>query len=124
MNQLDMFEEPACDGCGHDLSFHFDGLCQHRMCPCESLPYQAHSETSREAAIMAAPNAKTLRAEVLKLLRQGGPMTDEAIQRTLRMDPNTQRPRRVELVKGGFVKDSGLKGTTSSGRKAVLWEAI
>lgn len=88
-----------------------------------TLPYQPHSETSREAAEELEPKASTLRAKVLDYIRKTGRVTDEQLQEALNMNPSTQRPRRVELVKMGLICDSGTTAITRSGRRAVLWEA-
>jgi hypothetical protein len=88
------------------------------------LPYVATSETSQAAAKSVVPNARTLRAAVLRVIQALGPLTDEQIQEALHMNPSTQRPRRVELVEGGHVRDSGRRAKTRSGRSAVLWEAV
>lgn len=82
-------------------------------------PYQAHSATSRQAAVSVATKAPALRELVFEALRQR-PMTDEEIAHALNMSPNTARPRRVELVKAGRVCEVG-KSITASGRAAVLW---
>ena len=86
-------------------------------------PYQTHSDTSQRAAVAIEPKAGTLRDSVLSFLR--GRMdrgaTDEEIQRFLEMDPSTQRPRRIELVQAGLVRNSGGTRTTTSGRQAVIW---
>ena len=84
-------------------------------------PAQRHSETSVEAAEAIEPNAGTLRAAVLEYLRSCERATDEQIQIALGMNPSTERPRRIELVDAGLVIDSGFKGTTASGRNAVMW---
>lgn len=84
------------------------------------LPFQSHSPTSRAAATAAAPSAQTTRSRVLQIVRANGPMTDQQIQDALKMDPSTERPRRVELVNDGFIEAQG-EGTTKTGRKAVLW---
>lgn len=78
--------------------------------------------TSSFAADRIRPQANTLRLLVLGFLEEHGPCTDEAIQQGLKMNPSTERPRRIELVKLGYVRDSGLRGTTISGRAATLWE--
>jgi hypothetical protein len=49
--------------------------------------------------------------------------TDEEIQDILGMNPSTQRPRRVELVDAGLIRDSGATRKTRSGRPAVVWVA-
>ena len=95
-------------------------------CVCE-LPFVAHSETSRDAAA-SLPNAGTLRALIYWYLvadaGTGNGHTDEELQADLAMPPSTQRPRRVELVKAGLVRDSGRVRKTRSGRNAVVWEAV
>lgn len=92
------------------------------------LKYVRGSETSKEAAIAAEPKALTQRRKVLNILRyhqrnfrEG--LTDHQMQELLHMNPSTQRPRRVELVKAGLVKDSGRFDITPSGRRAVVWVA-
>ena len=100
---------------------------RHRPCPActpeQSAPHQPHSETSREAAEEIRPVAGELRKAVFVYIKQHGGATDEEVQKALEMSPNTQRPRRVELVDRGMVRDSGQKRRTKSGRKAVVWEA-
>lgn len=77
------------------------------------------SDTSQAAAKQI--DAKTIRGRVLRFLARGS-ATDETMQRELRINPSTQRPRRVELVERGLVRDSGRRQQTSSGRKAIVWE--
>jgi hypothetical protein len=86
-------------------------------------PCQAHSETSREAAaiLQAGGRRHALREEVLGLLLREGPMTDEEMQRKTGMNPSTQRPRRVELLRLGLVKATGETRRTASGRRAAVW---
>lgn len=40
------------------------------------------------------------------------------------MGGSTERPRRVELVEGGHVVDSGLRRLTRSRRFAVVWRVV
>lgn len=87
-------------------------------------PYRRGSSTSREAAERIEGAGSALRGRVLGALRTRGPMTDEELQVVLAMDPSTQRPRRVELVRLGLVRDSGARRPTLSGRSATLWEAV
>lgn len=89
-----------------------------------SPPAQRHSETSKKAAESVAHLSATQRENVLIYLRQVGPATDETIQIELGMNPSTERPRRVELVNLGLVRDSGRRARTASGRTAVVWEAV
>lgn len=91
----------------------------------ETLPFQPHSGTSREAAEAMRPDAAGDRAAVLGLLsRVLVGMTDEEIQCALKLNPSTERPRRIELVGRGQVRDSGKKRRTKSGRMATIWEAV
>ena len=88
-------------------------------------PYQPHSQTSREAAQKITLVAPTCSQRVLAYLKRcsGFGATDSQIQSALNMNPSTQRPRRIELVKKGLVKDSGRKRKTKRGWNAVVWIA-
>lgn len=90
----------------------------------DSVPFQSHSPTSKEAAKSIAPDAATLRGLVYRTL-QGHPegLCDQEIQTLTGLDANTERPRRIELVKLGLAIDSGRLRATRSGRMAVVWEA-
>lgn len=85
-------------------------------------PAVSGSATSAMAADSLEP--KTLNAmqlRVLELLRENtAGLTDEEMQQRLRMNPSTQRPRRIELVRRGLVAEAGTR-KTSSGRMAVVW---
>ena len=90
--------------------------------PLYSPPAQEHSITSRLAAIAAKPKAGTQRQRVLAMLQcLPAGATDEEMQIALKMNPSTQRPRRIELVAAGLAQDSGITRTTRSGRRAVVW---
>lgn len=84
-------------------------------------PRQRHSETSCDAADKIEPKAPTLREKVLHVISELGGLTDAECQQVLHLDPSTQRPRRIELVRMGLVVDSGAKRRTRSGRLAVIW---
>jgi len=87
------------------------------------IKYQEHSATSFGSAMEIESDADTLRGRVLRcILGSGGGLTDEEMQQGLNLNPSTQRPRRVELVERGLVRDSGLQRKTRSGRNAVIWE--
>jgi hypothetical protein len=83
------------------------------------------SATSRVAAVEAVPLTGSKRADVYALIRSQKDYgaTDEEIQTYLDMNPSTQRPRRVELVDAGLIRDSGTTRQTRSGRPAVVWVA-
>jgi hypothetical protein len=93
--------------------------------PVESPPYQVHNECSREAAQAIAPAAGTLRAAVLHCITVAGPqgMTDEEGCSMSEMNPSTWRPRRGELEKGGFIRNSGRTRKSTAGRDMVVWVA-
>ena len=80
------------------------------------------SATSKAAALSVAPRTGTQRRRVLDAIAASGGLTDEEIQARLAMNPSTQRPRRVELVEGGWIKDSGARRPSSSGRESIVWE--
>jgi len=84
-------------------------------------PYQAHSETSLQAAIRALSFAKTARGKVYRYLRDQGleGATDAEMQAALGMRGSTQRPRRVELVDAGLVIDSQLRRD-----RGTVWVAV
>jgi hypothetical protein len=89
-------------------------------------PRQRHSETSGAAANAIRPRSTTLREKVLDFLRTRGDAgaTDEEIQDWLKMPASTERPRRIELVAMGLVKESRTRRTTRSGRAASVWVAV
>jgi hypothetical protein len=86
-------------------------------------PYVAGSEPSRKAAIDIQDIRTDLQRRVYKYIKDKGEKgaTDEETQFALAMNPSTQRPRRVELVDMGLVKDSGTTRKTASGRSATVW---
>lgn len=88
-------------------------------------PFVRSSPTSASAATAIAPASPTLRAQVLAFVRRRGALgaTDEEIQVGLRMNPSTERPRRVELCAAALLEDSGQRRKTRAGRMAVVWRA-
>ena len=89
-------------------------------------PYQPHSATSKAAADSAGVRAPSQRERVLRAIQMVGRLgaTDEEIQIALNINPSTQRPRRIELMDDGLVRDSGTTRRTRSGRRAVVWVAV
>jgi hypothetical protein len=88
----------------------------------EKPPAQRHSDTSRAAAESIAVVAGTLRHQVLAFIAEClDGATDELIQKGLGMAPNTERPRRIELLHAGLIWDRGTRHPTDSGRRAVAW---
>lgn len=89
------------------------------------MKYVSHSPASSQAAVAIEDRAGTLRRKVRDYLLNCGAdgATDQEIQAALQMDPNTQRPRRIELVEARKVLDSGKQRKTLSGRAATVWIA-
>jgi len=86
------------------------------------------ADTNIEAAAeRIEPTAGTLRAVVLEYVRNCGEIgaTDEEMQIALEMNPSTQRPRRQELEKMGFIRRMDrFTRPTRSGRSAVIFIAM
>jgi transcription initiation factor IIE alpha subunit len=97
----------------------FDGFVGRSAPP----PAQWHSPTSIAAAASMLGAAAHSRRRVYTLLLARGPLTDEEMQERLGMNPSTQRPRRIELVHAGLVRDSDQRRKTRSGRWAIVWTA-
>lgn len=89
------------------------------------MKYVRYSKTSRAAALSVEPHVDSWRGRVLAEYRAAlDGLTDEEVQRRLNLNPSTERPRRIELVEGGWLRDSGRTRLTASDRKAVVWEYI
>ena len=70
-------------------------------------PYQAHSDTSYDAAREIEGDLGALRRQVLDaIVASPEGLTDEEIVAATKMRSNTARPRRIELVKKNLVVDS------------------
>lgn len=84
---------------------------------------QEHSPTSRAAAASIERGRESLRARVYRCIAFMGSVgcTDEEGYLALDMNPNTYRPRRVELMEAGRIIDSGRTRPTRSRRQAVVW---
>jgi len=84
------------------------------------------TDTQVEAAARVLPHTGTARRRVLDAIQSAGSsgMTDDELVAALEMNPNTERPRRKELVEMGWVRDSGLRRDTAGGSKAIVWAAF
>lgn len=82
--------------------------------------------TSADAAVSIAPKSGTARMTVLRAVQavardvQTVGLTDVEIQRATGINPNSARPRRVELVDGGWLADSG-RTREHFGREHTVW---
>jgi hypothetical protein len=81
--------------------------------------------TSAQAKRQIAPRVNSIRERVYTLLGSLGPYgaTDEEILDALGGNPNTLRPRRIELAKTGRIVPAGTR-RTRSGALAVVWRAV
>lgn len=106
---------PMSERCDH-------GRKAYERCPfCDPLPSTRQTRAAAEAEI--APSAANLREKVLDCIRLHPlGITDEKIAELTKLNPNTARPRRLELEKAGRIVASGT-AKTRSGRKAVTWVA-
>lgn len=92
------------------------------MNPTTGLVSDSHPPTSHAAA-RSVPDLTGKRLGVLRYIAASGGATDEMVIDATGYSPNTARPRRVELVGMGLVRDSGRLKKTRAGMEAVVWEA-
>lgn len=119
------FAEPICPWCGGEF---MGDLCPCRRPPVDTplpVPYAVGSDTSEEAAKRIEPHVNSQRGQLLELLRaHPAGLTDEQMQAMAAMAGHSQSPRRLELQRLGWVRDSGRRRLTRSGRNAVVWEIV
>jgi len=82
-------------------------------------------DTSEQAAHSMVKVTGTLRIAVYQYIKGQGTRgaTDNEVERVLDMRHQTASARRRELYLGGWVKDSGARRPTDSGRPAIVWVA-
>lgn len=93
-----------------------------------------HHETSAEAARKVTLASGQQRHRILTALFHDGPLTDYELQVSLAIKPSSERPRRGELVNGGFVqavlseqgkaqtRRHGATSAEETGTAWTLWE--
>lgn len=88
-------------------------------------PYQKHRDTSRAAAAGVREDSAWLRHLVYDHVQSCGPggCTDAEGQEATGLDGNTWRPRRVELMRNEWVRDSGRFRLTQAQLRAAVWVA-
>lgn len=99
--------------------------------PTEPVARRSDPETSWTAAGSVSKRKLTrTRQNILDSLRRWGPMTDEAIWKSLVREGQDHltsvsgaRTRRKELVDIGLVEDSGRRVRGSTNRKMIVWRA-
>jgi hypothetical protein len=89
-----------------------------------------HHETSAEAARKVTLASGQQRHRILTALFHDGPLTDYELQTSLAIKPSSERPRRGELVNGGFVQamlteggkvETRRHGATSAEDTGTAW---
>ena len=95
------------------------------LTPSGAVARSTDPQTSWQAARSIDPEGlRESQQQVLDILRRHGPLTDEGIYRFVNGEQSVSgaRTRRSELVQAGLVRDSGARGTTSAGRRTIVWE--
>lgn len=90
--------------------------------PYPSQPGWKRTRTSKAAAETVKPYAKTLRDQVLELLRDASLTADECAA-ALGKSVLSIRPRLSELVAQSKIYDTGRTGKNASGIMATIWKA-
>ncbi len=98
----------------------------HKYKPESLLPPAHHSApkgTSEVAAEMIEPLSRSRRELVFNVIKDAGSngKTDQEGATAIKFSAQSYTPRRNELVKLGFVVDSGHRRHTRSGRQAAVW---
>lgn len=88
-----------------------------------SRPSQRQDTSVEAAGAYSAATAQRTRSAVLTQITRR-PCTDEEIATALSMEGNSVRPRRIELVERGLVRDSGTRRLTKAKRRAIVWELV
>lgn len=90
--------------------------------PSEPAAYTGRTTTSATAAALVYPKTGTQRQRVLQAITDSfDGLTDAQIQDRLHMTESTQRPRRVELVQQGWIRDSGRRRCYNGHSEAIIW---
>jgi len=94
-------------------------------CPHCAAEFVPHRGQGTSAAAIKPMKLSGLRLRVYEYLRRHPDgLTDEELIEKSGVNPNTMRPRRVELYAMGKIKDSGVRRQTRSGSEAVVWVAL
>lgn len=90
------------------------------LAPREGKVMHDAAPTSAKAARAVAVKSGSQRAQVLRVLLRDGPLTDLGIQAGTGLGPDSERPRRVELVEMGLVGDHH-EARLPNGNGATAW---
>lgn len=80
-------------------------------------------DTDRAAALAVMPRSGTQRRRVLAAIALAGEqgLTDHELADVTGLYLYSAAPRRTELLRGGWVRDSGKRRETPLGAEAVVW---
>ncbi len=90
-------------------------------------------ESSWEAAAIKRDDASEISTFILQLLRQRGPLTDDAIYEMYLRAGGTRTPQRLRTERAGLlfprsgsplVRAAAVGGTSRLGNRCLRWEAI
>lgn len=103
----------------------FGGGVQPALFSAPTTPPSNGTATSEAAAASLDP--KVLNDQHQRIMRalwrvRGKGLTDEEVQQATGLNPSSERPRRGELLTGGWVRDTGETRSTRSGRQATVWD--
>lgn len=86
-------------------------------------PFQKNSDTSRAAAIAQVPKLGNAQAQYVRYMRHCGPIgsTDHEAAEQLGRPLSSICARRNEMMKRGYIRDSGARRPTRYGGRAVVW---
>jgi len=81
-------------------------------------------DTRIEAHRAIQPLKGELQLAILCVFKRQGACTAEYVERVTGMRQSTVSARINELRNAGYLEDSGDRGVTASGRKAVKWRVV
>jgi len=84
-------------------------------------PGSKAQETSHDAAVAMAPEARNLQADCLRALRSY-PQTADEVADFLNRSILSIRPRLSELLRLGKITDTGFRRLNQSGKNAIVWK--
>lgn len=102
----------------------FDYAAAHPA-PYPHTPGHRRTDTSRAAARAMAPKAGTLQAEVLRVLREHGPLATFEMPRLIGATYRSLQPRTSELRNLGWIRDTGQRREDpETGKAAIVWGLV
>jgi len=103
------------------LSFFPDNVVELKSWQRHSPPSVHYSQESMDAASLIVPKRGPLQERVFAAIKASPHgLTDQEIAKVTGLDPNTTRPRRIELTNARSIIQAGTR-PTQAGRLAVVW---